>query len=185
MRKNAKAGVVPIRQRTQYSCMAASMTMCLQAHGVKCDEDVVNDVLGATPMRGAAWEQALACAQHYGFRATLVCPSTVSQMKSWTDAGDPIIIAWNPEGRDWSHASVVFDIDDNGDVYVADPNIPDPEETVRVVPKDEFYKKWYEKFPNYLVRRPACVIQREITSDGKQVFASETLISRVARKYHR
>jgi hypothetical protein len=106
-------------------------------------------------------------------------------MKSWTDAGDPIIIAWNPEGRDWSHASVVFDVDDNGNVYVADPNIPDPEETVRVVPKDEFYKKWYEKFPNYLVRRPACVIQREITSDGKQVFASETLISRVARKYHR
>jgi len=148
------------------------MMMCLRANGVECNEDEVNKVMGARPMKGASWEDALACAQHYGMRATLTCPSTVKQLKDWTDRGVPVMIAWNPEGRDWSHASVVFDVDDDGNVYVADPNIPDPDETVRVVPKSDFYGKWYEKWPNYLVRRPACAIEREITSDGRQVMAS-------------
>lgn len=175
-RKTAKASVVPVRQTTQYNCMAASMGMALRACGVapdECTTDIVNKVMGARPMKGAAWEQALACAQHYGVRATLTTPSTVNQLKEWTDAGKPVMIAWNPEGRDWSHASVVFDVDDDMNVHVADPNIPDPDETVRVVPKGEFYKKWYEKFPNYLVRRPALMLDREITADGRQVMASQ------------
>lgn len=172
-RKLSKANVKPVRQRTQYSCMAASAAMCLQALDYpNATEDEVNKVMGALPMKGAAWEQALACAQHYGCRATLTMPSTVKQLKEWTDRGVPVMIAWNPEGREWSHASVVFDVDDDLNVYVADPNIPDPDETVRVVPKTEFYSKWYEKWPNYLVRRPACAIEREITPEGKQIMAS-------------
>lgn len=171
-RKTAKADLTPVRQRTQYTCMSTSMMMCLRALGHDCNEDEVNKVMGARPMKGAAWEQALACAQHYGVRATLTTPSTVRQLKQWTDSGKPVMIAWNPEGREWSHASVVFDVDDDLNVYVADPNIPDPDETVRVVSKGDFYKKWYEKWPNYLVRRPALMLDREITADGRQVMAS-------------
>jgi len=157
--------------------------MCLQALDyAHATEDEVNKVMGALPMRGAAWEQALACAQHYGCRATLTMPSTVKQLKEWTDKGIPVMIAWNPEGRDWSHASVVFDVDEDYNVYVADPNLPDPEETVRVVPKAEFYSKWYEKWPNYLVRRPACAIEREITPDGKQIMASSKKENKVSKR---
>lgn len=151
------------------------MAMCLRALGHDCDEDEVNKVMGARPMKGAAWEEALACAQHYGCRATLTTPSTVTQLKDWTDRGVPVMIAWNPEGRDWSHASVVFDVQDGPDgrvVFVADPNIPNPEKTVREVPEDEFYHKWFEKWPNYLVRRPACAIDREVTQDGRQIMAA-------------
>jgi len=154
--------------------MTTSMQMCLLALGIPAAEatyELVNKVMGAKPMNGATWEDAAACAQHYGCRATLVVPSTIRQMKEWTDAGTPVMIAWNPEGRDWSHASVVFHVDDDLTVHVADPNIPDPDETVRVVPKSEFYSKWSEKWPRYLVRRPAMAIEREI-SDGKQVMAS-------------
>ena len=172
--KMAKAMVIPVRQRTQYSCMSASMSMCLKALGHDCDEDEVNNVMGARPMKGAAWEQALACSQHYGCRATLTVPATVPQLKEWTDRGIPVMIAWNPEGREWSHASVVFHVDDEMNVHVADPNIPDPEETVRVVPKGDFYKKWFEKWPSYLVRRPALAIEREITPEGRQVRASRS-----------
>jgi hypothetical protein len=172
--KLAKADVTPVRQRSQFTCMSASMCMALKAHGVQdCDEDTVNKVMGAKPMQGASWEQALACAQHYGMRATLTSPCTVKQLKAWTDAGTPVMIAWNPEGREWSHASVVFDVDDDYNVSVADPNIPDPDETVRVVSKDEFYHKWFEKWPNYLVRRPAMAIEREVTKDGRQVMAMQ------------
>jgi len=149
------------------------MMMCLRANGVSCQEDEVNKVMGARPMKGAAWEHALACGQHYGMRCTLTSPATVQQLKDWTDRGVPVMIAWNPEGREWSHASVVFDVDDQMNVYVADPNIPDPDETVRVVPKGDFYKKWYEKWPDYLVRRPAMAIEREITADGRQIVASQ------------
>jgi len=204
--KLARAKVSPVRQRTQYSCMTASMMMCLQALGHDCTEDEVNRVMGAKPMKGAAWEDALACAQHYGCRATLTVPATVRQLKKWTDAGIPIMIAWNPEGRDWSHASVVYHaaegplktwssdqvIEGDGPglyVWVADPNIPNPDKTTRVVHEDEFYKRWFEKWPNYLVRRPACAIDREITAGGRQVVASSRAsgvsAERVAARYRR
>lgn len=185
----AKAMIKPVRQRTQFSCMATSMCMALQALGHQCDEDEVNQVMGATPTRGAAWEQALATAQHYGCRATLTTPSTVTQLREWTDKGAPVMISWNPEGRDWSHASVVFDVTDGlpegglppycagyGDltgrcVWVADSNMPNPEKLVRVCGEDFFYSKWSEKWPSYLVRRVACAIEREITPEGRQVMA--------------
>jgi len=174
--KTAKARVTPVRQRTQYSCMACSLMMCLQANGVDCDEGEVNAVMGARPRQGASWESALAAAQHYGMRATLTTPATVKQLKEWTDRGVPVMIAWNPEGREWSHASVVFDVTtgDDGElhVHVADPNIPNPEKTERALTADDFYGKWYEKWPDYLVRRPACAIESEITPDGRQVMAS-------------
>jgi len=183
MRRQAKAEVDPVRQRSQYSCMACSMMMCLRANGVCCDEDEVNKVMGARPMRGAAWEHALACGQHYGMRCTLTSPATVTQLKQWTDRGVPVMIAWNPEGREWSHASVVFDVDEDRNVYVADPNIPNPERTVRVMPEDEFYGKWYEKWPDYLVRRPAMAVEREITQDGRQVMASSRPAREAAEEY--
>lgn len=172
-KKQAAADVAPVRQRSQYTCMSTSMMMCLQAQGVVTNEDEVNKVMGARPMMGAAWEQALACAQHYGMRATLTVPATVKQLKNWTDQGIAVMIAWNPENREWSHASVVFDVDDDLNVHIADPNIPDPDETVRVMPKAEFYGKWFEKASQgYLIRRPAMAVEREITMDGKQVMAS-------------
>lgn len=145
--------------------------MGLRALGIDCTEDEVNKVMGARPMKGATWEHALACGQHYGVRCTLTVPATVGQLRRWTDAGSPVMIAWNPEGRPWSHASLVFDVQDDV-VYVADPNIPDPGQTVREVPKDEFYRKWYEQWPDYLVRRPAMALEREVTEDGRQVMAS-------------
>lgn len=158
------------------------MAMSLEANGVQTNEDEVNKVMGARPMRGAAWEDALACAQHYGMRATLCVPATVLQLRAYTDRGVPVMIAWNPEGRDWSHASVVFDVDDDLNVYVADPNIPNPDENVRVVPKDEFYGKWFEKHQNgYLIRRPAMAVEREITTDGRQVVASTKTADEISK----
>jgi hypothetical protein len=165
------------------------MSMALNACGLQTTEDEVNRVMGARPMKGAAWEDALACAQHYGCRATLTMPSTIDQLRAWTDQGAACLIAWNPEGRDWSHASTVYDVTDglpdpvpedcqvqgSGPgtyVWVADPNIPHPHKTTRIVHEDLFYSKWYEKWPNYLVRRPACVIECEITPAGRQVVAS-------------
>jgi uncharacterized protein YidB (DUF937 family) len=171
--KTARANVTPVRQRTQFSCMAASMSMALKALQIHCTEDEAADVMGVRPMRGATWEDALAAAQHFGCRGTLVVPATLAQLKEWTDAGDPVLIAWNPEGREWSHASVVFDVDDEGNVSVADPNIPNPEETVRVMAKNDFYARWAEKWPRYMVRRPALRLSREITPEGRQVMASQ------------
>jgi hypothetical protein len=152
--------------------MGASLSMALGAQGVDADEDTVNKVMGCKPMQGASWEQAIGAAQHFGMRATLVSPCAMSQLKEWTDRGVAVMIAWNPEGRDWSHASCVFDVDSDGNIHVADPNIPDPNQTVRVISQDEFFKKWFEKWPNYLVRRPALAIEREITQDGRQILAS-------------
>ena len=173
MEKSAKANVIPKRQRTQYSCMTTSVSMCLQALGNEyADEETVNKTLGAMPMRGACWEQALACCSHYGFRSTLIVPATLPQLKEYLDQGFPIVIAYNPEGKDWSHASVIFDIDDELNVHIADPNMADPDETVRVMSKNDFYKVWNEPYNGYTIRRPAMVIQPEISKDGRQLLAS-------------
>lgn len=166
------APVTPIRQRTQYTCGAASLSMALKALGcTMCEEDKVNEVMGAAPMRGAAWEQIAAAANHYGCRSTLVVPSTLAQVKGWTDAGKPVLIGWNPEERPWSHASLVFDVTESF-VFVADPNCPDPAQTVREVSHADFYKKWSEEWNGYKVRRPAMLIDREVDGDGRQVMAS-------------
>lgn len=174
--KQGAADVIPVRQRNQYNCMVTSLQMCLRANGLAAEEttpELVNKVMGALPMQGASWESAFAAAQHYGQRVIFICPATLRQVKEYTDQGYPVMIAWNPEGRPWSHASVIFDVDDDLTVKVADPNIPDPDETVRVVPKTEFYGKWYEKWPDYLVRRPAMVVQPEISQEGHQMIAAD------------
>ena len=175
LKRYAKANVNPIRQRTQFSCVATSTCMALNALGVKCTEDQVNEVIGAAPLRGARWEEVLACCQYFGCRATLTTPATLTQVKAWTDAGKPVLMAWNPEGREWSHASLIFDVTgEKGsyEVHIADPNIPNPDKTVRVVGEDEFYGKWFEKLSNYLVRRPALMIEREVDEGGRQIMAS-------------
>jgi hypothetical protein len=67
---------------------------------------------------------------------------------------------------------LIFDVSDTR-VWIADPNIPNPHETIRVLTHDEFYEKWWEKSPQgYKVRRPAMAIMPEITSDGRQIVAS-------------
>lgn len=183
MKKSARANVTPKRQRSQYSCMATSLAICLEALGVDTNEDEVNRVIEARPLQGAAWEEAIAAAQYYGCKATLVCPCSVQQMKTWTDQGLPVMIAWNPEGRDWSHASVVYDVDDNLNVHVADPNIPDPDETTRIMPKGEFYRKWFEKWSRYLVRRPAMMIEREINEQGIPKLGADGRARRVVSRF--
>lgn len=184
-RIQAKANVSAIRQRTQFSCVATSTCMALNAVGVKCTEDEVNEVIGAKPMQGARWEEVLACAQYFGCRATLTTPATLTQVKEWTDAGFPVLIAWNPEGREWSHASLIFDVTGekgNYVVHVADPNIPNPDKTTREVNEDDFYSKWFEKWPNYLVRRPALKIEREVSPDGRQIMASRIASTHLNRE---
>ena len=146
--------------------------MALEACGIEADEDTVNKVMGAAPMQGASWEQAFAASQHFGARITFICPATLTQIKEYTDRGVAVMIAWNPEGRPWSHASVIIDVDDDGNVTVADPNIPDPNVLTRTLPKSEFYGKWYEKWESYLVRRPAMAVEREVSSSGRQMVAS-------------
>lgn len=157
--------VTPVRQETQFSCMATSMMMCLRAHGIECSEKEVGKVMGVKPMEGASWDDAIVCAQHYGCRVTLVCPSSISQLREWTQAGTPVIIGWNPEGRPWSHASVVLDVKRDGTVVVADPNMPDPDEMVREVPKSEFYQQWEDgDDPQTMVRRSAMAVTLVVES---------------------
>jgi hypothetical protein len=167
MQKKAKADVRPRRQKTQYTCMATSLAMCFSALGHDISEDSINKVLGAEALHGAGWEQALNTAQYFGKRCVFVMPCTIEQLKEWTDQGIPVLIAWNPEGRPWSHASVVFDVSkDMETISIADPNIPDPDVLFREIPKDEFYKKWFENAGNYLIRRPAIAVFNEVDEKG-------------------
>jgi len=184
MNRTAKANVTGFRQETQYSCMAACLTAAFQAHGKDVLEADVNKVLGAVPMGGSSWEMALGTAQYFGMRGTLVVPCTVEKLKEWTDAEIPVLISWNPEGRKWSHVSVVSDVDDDHTVHVMDPNIPDPAETFRILSRKEFYSKWYEDWEKFLLRRPAMAIERDISATGipRKASREDALVSKIANK---
>jgi len=172
--KTASANVPGIRQQSQFTCMAASISAALRALGKPFTEEDVNKVLGAAPLRGARWEEAMATLQYFGCRGTLVVPATLTMVKSWTDQGYPVLIAWNPEGRPWSHASVVADVSSTGIVKVMDPNIPDPNKNFREVLTEEFYKKWGETIEDLMVvRRPAMLVTLEVDKNGRQVVASQ------------
>ena len=194
--KVAKADVGQIRQTTQYSCCAASIASALKAHGKNVTEEELNKVLNAAPMAGASWESMLATVQYFGLRGSLVVPATPRMLKAWTDKGIPVVIAWNPEGRPWSHASTVFDVTESPEglmIHIMDPNIPNPSKTVRIMGEDEFCQKWAEKVTDSLImRRPAMAVEREITPDGKQIVASghkkkgksmNPMIARVAARH--
>lgn len=171
--KISKASVAIHRQETQYTCMASSLASALKALDKPVTEAAVNKVMGASPMRGASWEDLLSTAQYFGMRATLVVPCTLGMLKEWTDAGTPVVIAWNPHGRPWSHASVVFDVTKDDQVHIMDPNCPDPDTSVVIMHKSEFYKKWMEPLGDtMIVRRPACAIEREVSKEGRQMKAS-------------
>ena len=163
--------------------------MALNALGKGLNEDQVNRILGAEPKKGARWEEALATIQYFGCRGTLTAPSTLNQIKGWTDSGLPVLIAWNPEDRPWSHASCVFHVQEglpenipsdaivqgSGSglyVWVADPNIPNPSKMYRIVHEDFFYSKWGEDWGDFIVRRPALVVSLEVDAGGRQVMAS-------------
>ncbi len=171
----SKPKIVPIRQRTQFSCVASSATMCLNAFGYNLTEDQADRFfIQAEPFVGASWDDLMGCMQYFGLRTTLVVPSTVRQLKTWIEAGSPVIISWNPEGKQWSHSSVVFDVlEKDGKLFVcvADPNISNPTQTVRVLPEDDFYKCWYSfGRKGVVIRRPAMRIEREIDGNGKQTM---------------
>lgn len=169
MDKTSAAKVKPVRQRAQYTCMAASLSMCLRALDVDVSEDEIADLMGVDSVTGGTWESTMAVSQYHGVRMALMSPVSIKTVKRSTDLGYPVMITWNPEGREWSHASVIFDVsDDLSEVHIADPNIPDPDQRIRIVKCDEFYKKWFEKWPRFLCRRVAAVFSREITEDGDQ-----------------
>lgn len=185
--KVARADVAQLRQTTQFTCCATSITSALHALGKPFTEDDVNKVLGAAPMAGATWEAMLATVQYFGCRGTLVVPCTPRMLKAWTDRGIPVVIAWNPEGRPWSHASTVFDVKEGEDgkltVYIMDSNIPNPDETTRVMDADTFCQKWGEKVSDTLiVRRPAMAIEREVSVEGRQVVASTHPVASSAKR---
>lgn len=168
MEKYAEAKFNKIRQRTQYTCMAASLTMCLDTFGVKTDEDEVAGLMGVSSRTGGTWESVFAVAQHFGIKSALLVPSSIESIKKATDSGLPVMITWNPENRNWSHASVVYDVRGNS-VFISDPNIPNPNKVVREVNIDDFYSMWYEKWPDFLVRRVAMIFSREVSKKGAYI----------------
>ena len=172
MNREAAAKIKHLRQETQYTCTVAAMVSCMSALDKEQTEQDVNRILGAEPQQGASWEQVLAALQYFGMRGTLVVPATIAMLRQWTNAGTPVLIGWTPRDRPWAHASVVFDVDDTN-VYVMDPNLPDPNQTTIVVPHADFYTKWFEKHSESLfVRRPALAVTREVDVDGRQVMAA-------------
>jgi len=181
------ANVSHISQQSQFSCCSASLASCFHALGKNFSEEDIQNVLKSSPMSGASWEGILATVQYLGGRGSLVSPATLCMVKNWTDRGTPVLFSWTFPGKSWSHASVIYDVQEGPKgllVHVMDPNIANPSKTTRIVPEEEFYDLWYEPVGTSMrLRRPAMAIEREVTPDGRQVVASLNMAGTVARRF--
>lgn len=175
MKRISYAEVDPRRQRTQYTCAAASIAMAFHALGrPRVTEDVIAPHLLDAEGKGASWESMVGVCQFFGGRATLIAPALLSDVRRATDAGKAVVIAWNPNNRPWSHASVVIHVTDTH-VEVADPNLPNPDQLTRTLTHDEFYALWYEKWNDFLFRRPALLIENEVDTMGRPTKTASSL----------
>lgn len=180
-RRKAYADVDPRRQRTQYTCAAASIAMAFHSLGrVRVTEDVVAPHLLDAEGKGASWESMIGVCQFLGGRATMVAPALLSDVRRATDAGQAVVIAWNPNNRPWSHASVVIHVTDTH-VEVADPNLPNPDQLTRTLTHDEFYAVWYEQWSDFLFRRPALFIENEVNTMGQPTRKASSLDAALRR----
>lgn len=175
MLRKAYADVDPRRQRTQYTCAATSIAMAFHALGRdRITEDVIAPHLLDAEGKGASWESMVGVCQFFGGRATLIAPALLSDVRRATDAGHAVVIAWNPNNRPWSHASVVIHVTDTH-VEVADPNLPNPDQLTRTLTHDEFYALWYEQWNDFLFRRPALIIENEVDPMGRPTRKASSL----------
>jgi ABC-type bacteriocin/lantibiotic exporter with double-glycine peptidase domain len=165
--KIAKAIVPIIRQQTQFTCSAVSISACLQFFDKPYNEDDVNRVLKCVPKKGASWEEILLCLQYFGMKGELIVPCNFKILKEWTDNGNPAIIGWNPQGRPWSHASVVCDVSKSKGILIMDPNSVNTDKTLKWWSFDDFSDRWYEKSGDFVVRRPALKVSKEVGVNGE------------------
>lgn len=157
----AKAEVAVVRQRTSYTCVAASLSSALACLEPDADIGLVDHLLSNEG--GSYFEEAMEVAQIYGVASRYQMLASVEDLAAWTALGLPVIIGWNtkPKGAPRNrHASVVFDVTDRG-VLIMDPH---HDETLEV-PFEEFDWRWQEDSGSngwrYTVRRSAIFLGTE------------------------
>jgi predicted double-glycine peptidase len=138
--KFAKANVMTHQQETKWTCSAACLKAVLNYQGHKISERECGIYIRVRKNKGAETTDIVNAAKALGFDAYEKSFS-IKEAKDLTDKGIPIICdiqSFTKPGA--GHYVVLTDIDQNK-AYLMDPNV---ESNSRVIPLDEFEKRWFD-----------------------------------------
>jgi predicted double-glycine peptidase len=126
-------------QSDDSTCGPASLRMVMAYYGLELSEKDLADASGHSYESGCRSEDMASAAKNLGFDVYLKNNSTIEDLSRLVNAGAPVIVDWfcgdPPEG----HSSVVIGVNDKN-IYILDPYL----EEMRVVPKEDFRRCWFD-----------------------------------------
>ena len=126
-------------QSDDSTCGPASLRMVMSFYGLELSEEDIAGACGHSYELGCRSEDMACAAKSLGFEVLLKNNSTVDEISKLVNAGVPVIVDWfcgdPPEG----HSSVVIGVSEKN-LYILDPYL----EEMRVVPKEDFRRCWFD-----------------------------------------
>ena len=134
--------VANFKQRTNYSCGAASMLMVLEYFGRKFTEKQMIRMARATPEKGTDMKDMVAVAKSLGFKTRWKQNWTLQEVKKELNIGLPVIVNFqhSPKFGEGHYAVIVGYTDD--EFIISDPS--NDESAYRREKIEHFMKRWYE-----------------------------------------
>jgi predicted double-glycine peptidase len=118
------------RQVYEYDCGASALQSVLVYYGLDIREGKIMTMAKTTKKEGTTPQHLLAVAKKLGFKAEIICPLSLMDLKKYLQNGQPVIIdlqAWANKqknySRDWNNGHYVVAIGyDSKKIYFEDPN---------------------------------------------------------------
>lgn len=155
MIKTAK--VLPYQQETQHTCSSASLKAVMAHWGLDVPEKVVSVRIRVHKRRGAETDQIVAAAKKFGFDA-FQKSFTMDEAERLTKNDIPIICDIQSFTKPGSGHYVVLTHLDSRNAVLMDPNVKG---NVRILPRDEFEERWWDRQmfpPHNLMKRWGIVV---------------------------
>ncbi|MCC8180265.1 MAG: C39 family peptidase [Planctomycetes bacterium] len=138
------------RQATPYTCGVAVVQSILGYNGVLIRQDILEEKLGATPEWGTSPHAMIECLAEHGIGATIVENMGLAGLRSYIDAGKPVVCflqAWNGDpdfdystGYEDGHYAIAIGYDAER-IYFMDPSTL---ANYAYIDNDAFVIRWHD-----------------------------------------
>lgn len=166
-------------QSDDSTCGPASLRMVFGYYGTMLSEKDIAEICDHTYELGCKSEDMACAAESLGFKVYMKNNSTIEEVVRLIDANVPVIVDWfcgdPPEG----HSSVVIGVSEKN-LYILDPYL----EEMRVVPKEDFRRCWFDFYETpispdnlyvgqIMVLRPTSKMGKNSNDEVKKVESNE------------
>lgn len=147
--------IKPYRQRRPGFCGPASLKMVLDFYGVKKSEAEIGKICKARETSGMRIPGFRRAAKKLGFKFFFKNKADFVDISGFLRKNIPVIVDWF--SVDGGHYSVAVGLDKKN-IYLADPEFRE----IRRMPKDVFWRVWFDFPGDYLKNKNQIIIRRLI-----------------------